>query len=88
MRNMAAWILNTIALPGFENYSQRGVEIKVQSALLAVALSRKLGLTPPVRDYFNGQAYRFRQEDDTLRHPGRERDYDTPDDIILSVVPF
>jgi hypothetical protein len=88
LRNMVGWILNTIALPSFENYSQRGVEVKVQSDLLAVALSRKLGLTPPVQDYFNGGQYRFRQEGETFRHPGADGDYDTPDDILLGVEPL
>jgi hypothetical protein len=88
LRNMVGWILNTIALPSFENYSQRGVEVKVQSDLLAVALSRKLGLPPPVQDYFNGGQYRFRQEGETFRHPGADGDYDTPDDILLGVEPL
>ena len=39
LRNMAGWVLNSIAMPSFEGYNQRSVEIKVLSDLLAVALS-------------------------------------------------
>jgi hypothetical protein len=83
IRNMAGWILNSIAMPSFEDYSLRGVEIKVQSDLLAVTISSKLNQPLPVRDYFNKQAYRFRKEDALLRHPGQDGEYDTPDDIVL-----
>ncbi len=82
-RNMAGWVLNTIGLPNFEHYSRRSAKIKVQSDLLAIAVSKKLGRPLEINDYFTNGPCRHREQNNTLRHPGPDGRYETPDDIVL-----
>lgn len=83
LRNMSGWLLNTIAYPDFREYSNRTVRIKVKSDLLAVAIHNRLEKTADIADLFTGNACRFKEEKNLLRHPGEDGEFDTSDDIIL-----
>ncbi len=87
LRNMAGWILNTIAMPDFAAYSNRGVQTKIRSDLLAIALYKKTGASLDIKDYFTKGPYRYREEPGALRHPGQDGQYNTDDDIILGAQP-
>ncbi len=83
LRNLAGWILNTVAMPDFAIYSDRGVDTKIRSDLLAIALHQKTGRPLEINDYYTNERYRYREEDGVMRHPGRDGRYHTDDDVIL-----
>ena len=80
---MAGWVLNTIAVPSFETYTRRVVNLKVRSDLLAAAIAEKIGQPTDIGDYFTGAPLRMRRDPGILRHPGPDGAYDTEDDILL-----
>jgi hypothetical protein len=83
LRNMAGWILNTVAMPNFAPYSTRGENTKIRSDLLAIALHKKAGRPLVIKDYYTNDHYRYREEDGVMRHPGQDGRYNTDDDVIL-----
>lgn len=87
LRNMAGWILNSIAYPNFEKYSQKGVKLKIKSDLLAIAIHKKTGAPLEIKDYYTGGPYRYKEENGVMRHPGPDGRYGTEDDITLGVLP-
>ncbi|MGD9365945.1 MAG: hypothetical protein PVH87_09630 [Desulfobacteraceae bacterium] len=86
LRNMAGWILNTMAMPDFAPYSTRGVNTKIRSDLLAIALHKKTGRQLDINDYYTNDHYRYREEDGVMRHPGRDGRYNTDDDVVLGTL--
>lgn len=84
VRNIVGWILNNIAYPDFESHGSRVTAIKVKSDLLAIAIRQRLNEPVEAKDFFSGEAYRYKEEDGHMRHPGRDGAYDTADDIVLS----
>ena len=84
VRNIVGWILNNIAYPDFESHGNRVTAIKVKSDLLAIAIRQRLNEPAEAQDVFSGEAYRYKEEDGHMRHPGRDGAYDTGDDIVLS----
>jgi hypothetical protein len=87
LRNMAGWVLNTLAMPDFSLYSTRGVNTKIRSDLLAIALHEKTGRQLNIKDYYTNDHYRYRKEDGVMRHPGQDGRYNTEDDVILGTPP-
>lgn len=87
IKNMVGWLLNSLAMPNFGNYCRRTEEARIKSDLLAVAIHKRLGETLEIEDFFFGGPCRYREEQESMRHPGRDGEFDTEDDIILGEKP-
>ncbi len=83
LRNMAGWILNTVAGMDFSEFADRTVRVKVKSDLLAAAVGDRLKAPVDIPDLFTGKACRFRKDASSIRHPGEDGEFGTRDDIVL-----
>ena len=88
IRNMIGWILNSIAMPDITTYSTRFAKIKVQSDLLSLLISQKLGEPVMIKDLYTGQNLTYKKQGYVIRHTGADGKFETEDDIILGENPL